>query len=267
MLAASDPHSGSVSAKAAIASPPATFGSHSRFCSIVPNSRSRPIPGPAWQRRNRRGREWRASVSRAIARLRTSGRASAVGDAQLQEARPRRAHATSARHSASRSSACGRSRLSRAPILRARPPARGGAARRTASRSSVGHQSPWNSGCLLGREGFVGAAEVIGLHALAPAPRASMLERLLDATLPFGVELPLGHAMGDGSGPRRARAASACASAMHVVDDAVEEAPGKTFLGAHAAAGEQQLGGAAVADDPRQDRAGAHVRAATGRRG
>ena len=41
MLAASDPHSGSVIAKAAIAVPAATLGSHSRFCSIVPNRRDR----------------------------------------------------------------------------------------------------------------------------------------------------------------------------------------------------------------------------------
>ncbi len=41
MFAASDPQSGSVIAKAAIASPCATRGSHSRFCSIVPNRRDR----------------------------------------------------------------------------------------------------------------------------------------------------------------------------------------------------------------------------------
>ena len=46
MFAASDPQSGSVIAKAAIASPLATFGSHSRFCSIVPNSEIAPEPSP-----------------------------------------------------------------------------------------------------------------------------------------------------------------------------------------------------------------------------
>ena len=46
MLAASEPHSGSVIAKAAIASPAATLGSHSRFCSIVPNSEIAPEPRP-----------------------------------------------------------------------------------------------------------------------------------------------------------------------------------------------------------------------------
>ena len=46
MLAASEPHRGSVMAKAAMASPLATFGSHSRFCSIVPNRRIAPEPEP-----------------------------------------------------------------------------------------------------------------------------------------------------------------------------------------------------------------------------
>ena len=46
MFAASDPHSGSVMAKAAIASPLATLGSHSRFCSTVPNSEIAPEPSP-----------------------------------------------------------------------------------------------------------------------------------------------------------------------------------------------------------------------------
>ena len=46
MFAASEPHSGSVMAKAAIASPPATRGSHSRFCSTVPNRQIAPEPSP-----------------------------------------------------------------------------------------------------------------------------------------------------------------------------------------------------------------------------
>ncbi len=46
MFAASDPHSGSVMAKAAIALPLATRGSHSRFCSTVPNRLIAPDPSP-----------------------------------------------------------------------------------------------------------------------------------------------------------------------------------------------------------------------------
>ncbi len=46
MFAASDPHAGSVIAKAAMASPLATRGSHSRFCSMVPNSEIAPEPEP-----------------------------------------------------------------------------------------------------------------------------------------------------------------------------------------------------------------------------
>ena len=46
MFAASDPHAGSVIAKAAMASPLATRGSHLRFCSMVPNSEIAPDPSP-----------------------------------------------------------------------------------------------------------------------------------------------------------------------------------------------------------------------------
>ena len=44
-------------------------------------------------------------------------------------------------------------------------------------------------------------------------------------------------------------------------DEPIEEAPALAFLGAHRAAGEEQLGRAALADDARQDRARAHVAA------
>jgi len=46
MFAASEPHSGSVMAKAATASPAATRGSHSRFCSTVPKRLIAPEPSP-----------------------------------------------------------------------------------------------------------------------------------------------------------------------------------------------------------------------------
>ena len=70
MFAASDPHAGSVIAKAAIASPLATLGSQARFCSTVPNGE-------------------RAMVSERFA---NDGEAAhvgpvfGVGDAQLEEA-------------------------------------------------------------------------------------------------------------------------------------------------------------------------------------
>ena len=63
-------------------------------------------------------------------------------------------------------------------------------------------------------------------------------------------------------GPSARLRASACASASRILgDQPVVEAPALAFLGGHHPAGEQQFGGAALADDPRQDRAGAHVAA------
>ena len=44
-------------------------------------------------------------------------------------------------------------------------------------------------------------------------------------------------------------------------DQPVVEAPALAFLRGHGAAGVEQFGGAALADDARQDRAGAHVAA------
>ncbi len=59
------------------------------------------------------------------------------------------------------------------------------------------------------------------------------------------------------------RSASAIASASSVGggDEAVEEAPGGGFVGGHHAAGVEELGGAALADDAGEDGAGAHVAA------
>ena len=62
-------------------------------------------------------------------------------------------------------------------------------------------------------------------------------------------------------GPSARLRASACASRQRVFGEPVVEAPGEALLGAHHPAGEQQFRSAALADDPRQDRAGAHVAA------
>ena len=64
-------------------------------------------------------------------------------------------------------------------------------------------------------------------------------------------------------GPDAMRRASASASCLQRVggDEPVEEAPGFAFLRRHRAAGIEKFGGAALADDPRQDRAGAHIAA------
>ena len=64
-------------------------------------------------------------------------------------------------------------------------------------------------------------------------------------------------------GPAAMRRASASASLLQRVggDQLVEKAPGLAFLRRHGAAGVKQFGGAALADDARQDRARPHVAA------
>ncbi len=64
-------------------------------------------------------------------------------------------------------------------------------------------------------------------------------------------------------GPDAMRRASASASCSKRVggDELVEKAPALAFLRRHGAAGVEKFGGAALADDARQHRAGAHVAA------
>jgi hypothetical protein len=109
----------------------------------------------------------------------------------------------------------------------------------------------------LGREGLVGAAEVGGLHA--PGLRLRLqVDRLVDGDVPFGVELALGDRVGGGRTTGQA-AGELGGGGQRIGGETVPEAPALAFLRAHGPAGEQQLGGAAMADDPRQHGARTHI--------
>ena len=146
MLAASDPHSGSVMAKAAMASPLATFGSHSRFCSIVPNSEIAPEPSPCMAK----AKSARPlMVGEGFAGDREAahvGPRVAVGDAQLEEAglaelaRPARGIRRRDRRRCASRIVPRTSRSSSSASSRWRGSKNG------QSRKPVGHQSPLNSG-------------------------------------------------------------------------------------------------------------------------
>ena len=74
------------------------------------------------------------------------------------------------------------------------------------------------------------------------------------------LSMRLGHHMGEGgSRGELGRELAASCEQPRARAEAVEEAPALALLGAHRSAGEQQLGGPALPDDPRQQRAGAHV--------
>src|SRR6185369_10630059 len=80
-------------------------------------------------------------------------------------------------------------------------------------------------------KGFIGAAEVVGLHAFGLG-LGLHVERGLDRHRPFGVELLLGHIMG----LYRAVSQAACQLQrlfLHIIDDAAEEAPALSLLGTH----------------------------------
>src|SRR5688500_11907503 len=187
MLAASEPHSGSVIANAAIASPEATLGSHWRFCSSLPARLIAPEPSPCIAKAKSASPEWRARVSRAIARLRTSGGWSpSATHSSRNPASPR--SRTSARHAESTSSECPSRSLSphHCPSFAASSRWRG--SKNGQSRCSVTAELRHP----LGGEGFVGALEIPGLHQRR-LRLGLHVERDLDRLGPFGVELALGH--------------------------------------------------------------------------
>ncbi len=88
------------------------------------------------------------------------------------------------------------------------------------------------------------------------------LDGLLDAHRPLHHEHPLGHGVGEAR-PRGdlGRQLARFAQERVGLDEAVVEAPGRALLGRHGAAREQQLARAPLANQPRQDGAGAHVAA------
>ena len=122
-------------------------------------------------------------------------------------------------------------------------------------------QLPSNTRLLLRDEGLVGAREIAGQHAERLRLRLG-LDRLVDRHRPLLVQHRLGDAVGEG------RARSELARQRLRIGEQrlgcaqpVEEAPALGLLAAERAAGVQQFAGAALADDARQHRAGAHVAA------
>ena len=217
MFAASDPHSGSVIAKAAIASPLAT--SRQPFALLLDRAEQRDrarARGPASRRRSRRARMVERASRGTSARLRTSGRClpSATHSLRKPAAPSSRtsvaAFAVEIVAAAARSSAhhCAAHQVS----MRVRP-----ASSRCLASSKKGqaeeallsrHQSPWNTGVLLVRERFVGALEIVGFHAPRLRPRLR-LERVLDASRATRRRAAAWSRMGDRSARSRAASASA----------------------------------------------------------
>ena len=136
-------------AKAAIASPLATLGNQSRFCSTVPNrdrARAEPLHGE--------GEIGERVMTRQ--RLADDGEAAhvgpplAIGDAVLEQSGLARAPEQAARHSASRSRRTCRPRwprTNRSHLVGKRAMAR--FEERPGEEAAVGHQSPWNTGVRL----------------------------------------------------------------------------------------------------------------------
>src|SRR5438132_10486059 len=110
-------------------------------------------------------------------------------------------------------------------------------------------------------EGAVGAAEIFRLHA--ERLRLSFrLERIVDAHRPFAVQHLFGHGVRKcGAAGKLVRRARRFGEQGFCGDDAIIEPPAVAFFRAHRASGEKQFGGAAMTDQARQDRAGAHVTA------
>src|SRR6185437_13382352 len=206
-----------------------------------------------------------------MARLRTSGRLSPCATQSLRKPAAPSAR-TRVRHSLSRSSEQRTERLSAhqrsssSPSLRCLGSKKGQArCERSltlpslAGRGGTGALITFELRLTLVGEGFVGAPEVVGFHAPRLDPRFGF-QRLVDAHVRFGIELALGDAVRDRRALREL-VREGISVGHHVLDHAIVEAPFEALLGGHVAAGEQELGGAAAADDPRKDRAGAHVRA------
>ena len=114
---------------------------------------------------------------------------------------------------------------------------------------------------LLGHKRVVGALEVLGLHADGLRLRLG-LDRLVERHRPFLIEHGLGHHVREGRSLGESLGQCDGLALQHIGGhDAVEESPALALLRRHRATGEQQLGGASLANDARQHRAGAHVAA------
>ena len=152
-----------------------------------------------------------------MARLRTSGRASPFGDAQFEEA-GRAELAQRARGIRVEIGARSAAQIGGAPLLQVL--SQFAVARfeegpgEEAATYPLSQPPPWKrpASLLVRSERLVGAAEIVGLHAPGLRPRLH-LDRVFDADVPLGVELALGHRVGD-VGPRASSSASAYASAI-----------------------------------------------------
>ena len=142
---------------------------------------------------------------------------------------------------------------------------------RPVEEAQVGHagQLPSNTGFCLRREGPVGAAEILRLHAERLGDGLG-LDGVVDAHRPFHLQHALGEAGARNSGRRRGCRASSGrrgAGRSAAAHEPVEEAPALAFLARHGAAGEQQFARAALADDAGQDARRRPCRSRRGRRG
>src|SRR5688572_2340141 len=267
MAETSLPACGSESANAAIRLPRITGGRYLRFCASVPNSEIGPVPRPCIAKQKSASPPWRASVSRESARLRTSNfppgsvtqhwfrkpsapsRCTISRQARSSAASSVAPCAIPASFALANSSSCSASARWRA--------SKNGQSRNVVSGISIALEARF----FLLHERFVRPLEVAGLHA-DRLRLAFGLERLLDRLAPFLVQALLRHRMRE----RRSVGQAAChllRARKHALgrNQIVEIAPREAFFGAHRASRIQELGRAAVPDDPRQDRARTHVAA------
>ena len=131
--------------------------------------------------------------------------------------------------------------------------------KRPVEEGAVGHQSPLNSGvCFAAKASKARRKSLVAMQiAWACASISIAVSRLTAHSLLSWVLVMPWAKVGPSARPR----ASAWRLGERIVGRAGCGSPSVAFLGGHHPAGEQQLGGAALADDPRQDRAGAHVAA------
>src|SRR5262245_23306365 len=112
---------------------------------------------------------------------------------------------------------------------------------------------------LFGGESTIGAREVLRLHAQCLGHRLG-LDRGLHRHRPFHLQHALGHGIGEGRpGRKLGRELLRLAEYRAALGEPIEEAPAFGLLAGKHATSIEQLGGAALPDDARQDRAGTHV--------
>src|SRR4051812_24428590 len=217
-----------------------------------------PLPKPCITNEKSASPEWYANTSRSSAIERTSGFSVALW--RRNPAQPRSCTSRLQMASASSPWACARFCAAQASASRASVrcfSSKNGQSR--CAKRSTSASVAFEHRLLLRRKRLVGAVEVFRLHEDRLGLRFHF-DRLVDADVPFLVQHLLGH------GVRQRRAGRQLFGNLQglikrPLADAVEEAPRLPLLGAHRAAGVEQLRRAALADDARQDGAGAHVAA------